>query len=456
MQSITINEIVTAIKGKLLTGNKDLPINDITTSSREIKENSIFIALIGEIHDGHTFLEDAYNNGCRSFIIDDNHTFNKENINLISVPNTTKALGDVALYYKSLFNIPYIAVTGSVGKTSTKDIIYSVLKTKYNVLKNEGNFNNEIGVPKTIFNLDKNHELAILELGISKKDEMDYLENIVHPDIAVISNIGMSHIENYKDQEELFMEKLKISKSFNKNNLLLINGDDKLLKTLKNKNQDYKILSYGFDTSNDIYCTKYNIVDDSTTFSCLINNKEEEFFIPSPAKHNILNAMAAILLGIHFNIDINSIKEGLKKLSLTKMRLEIINTNKYKIIDDTYNASSDSMISALDVLKSQKGRKVAILGDIFETGNYEEKIHREVGKNIIGNTNILITIGTSSKYISEEAKNLGFDKDNTYHFYDKEELYKSLESILKKEDVILLKASRGMKLDEVTSFIKEL
>ena len=447
MYKFSINEIVLATKGKLLKKNSNQEITYISLNSNDIKENTLFIPIIGEVNDGHKFMESAYQNGCRTFLIDKNHKFNKEDINLIRVKDTTKSFGYISKYYKNKFNIQYIGVTGSVGKTSTKDMIYSVLNQKYKTLKNEGNFNNEIGVPKTLLNLDNTIEKAVIEMGMSYKGEIKHLANIVEPKIAIISNIGMSHIEHFKNQEGIFKTKMEITTNFTKDNILIVNGDDKFLKTLKTKKLKYKLLTYGFEKDNDIYCNNYKINEEKIDFSCIINNKEEKFTIPTPAKHNILNALAAILVGLENNIEIKDIKKGLKHFELTKMRLDIFKTDKYRIINDTYNASCDSMISALNVLKNYKDRRVAILGDIFETGVYEEKIHRTIGDNVKDNTDILITIGKSSKYIYDEAIKKGFNKNNAYHFDTKESFIKQKDKIIKAKDTILLKASRGMALE---------
>lgn len=447
MYKFSINEIVLATKGKLLKKNSNQEITYISLNSNDIKENTLFIPIIGEVNDGHKFMESAYQNGCRTFLIDKNHKFNKEDINLIRVKDTTKSFGYISKYYKNKFNIQYIGVTGSVGKTSTKDMIYSVLNQKYKTLKNEGNFNNEIGVPKTLLNLDNTIEKAVIEMGMSYKGEIKHLANIVEPKIAIISNIGMSHIEHFKNQEGIFKTKMEITTNFTKDNILIVNGDDKFLKTLKTKKLKYKLLTYGFEKDNNIYCNNYKINEEKIDFSCIINNKEEKFTIPTPAKHNILNALAAILVGLENNIEIKDIKKGLKHFELTKMRLDIFKTDKYRIINDTYNASCDSMISALNVLKNYKDRRVAILGDIFETGVYEEKIHRTIGDNVKDNTDILITIGKSSKYIYDEAIRKGFNKNNAYHFDTKESFIKQKDKIIKEKDTILLKASRGMALE---------
>ncbi len=454
MEKITIEEIRESTNGIFFNKIENNVVEKIVIDDREVTKNSLFIPIIGETHDGHKFMKTAYNNGCRNFLIDENHKFDKEDINLIIVKNTTIALGNIARYYRNRFNIPFIGITGSVGKTSTKDIIYSVLNKQYKTLKNIGNLNNEIGIPKTLFNLDNTYQAGVLELGMSFKGDIQNFTNIINPSIGVISNIGMSHIENFENQEGIFLAKMEIANKFTKENTLIVNGDDKLLKTLKNKKTEYKLLTYGFSIEDDIYCKEYKINDNKIDFIAIINNKEEKFTIPSVAKHNIYNAMAAILVGLEMNIDIELIKEGLKTFELTKGRLTIINKKDLTIIDDSYNASADSVISALTVLNTYNTRKVAVLGDILETGKYNEEIHRLIGSNVKNNVDILITVGDSSKYIEDEAIKRNFKKENTYHYNNYEDVIKNIKNILLENDTILIKASHGIQLDKVVEYLE--
>ncbi len=265
MLKLSLDEIVKATKGKLLLNNNK-EVEYISTSSKDIKENTLFIPIKGEKYDGHAFLEDAYNNGCRIFLIDKNHEFYKKDISLIEVNDTLLALGSLARFYLDKFNVDLIGVTGSVGKTSTRDIIYSVLNEKYKTLKNELNYNNEIGIPKTLFNLDYSYEKAVIEMGIDKKGDISYFKTIAPLKHAVISNIGLSHIANFKNQEGIFHAKMEIAKEFNKENTLIVNGDDNFLKTLKDKKLPYNLLTYGFDKDNTIYCVSYEIVNGKINF----------------------------------------------------------------------------------------------------------------------------------------------------------------------------------------------
>lgn len=449
MKTLSILDICKYTRGKLIKGKADSSITKIVIDSREATLDTLFIPIIGERFDGHSFMKNAYDNGCRNFLIDKNHTFSKEGINLVEVEDTKVAFGDISKGYKNQFNIPFIAITGSVGKTSTKDIIYSVLKEKYNTLKTIGNLNNNIGLPKTLLGLDSETEIAILEMGMDKKGEIDYLSRLVNPDVAVITNIGLSHIMNFKNQKEIFKAKLEIINGLKSSGLLIVNGDDKYLCTLKDIKHNYYLITCGFNKENDIYCKDYFIDKDYITFTCVYKNKEYKFKINSVAKHNVLNALFAIVIGFKYNLTKEEIAKGLLNIEFSANRLNIFNTNKYTIIDDTYNASYDSVISALDVLNNFKGRKVAILGDILELGSHSKEIHQTIGKNI--KCDILIAIGNYSKYIKDEALKRGIE---CYYFLKKEEFYDKIFAILRDKDVILVKASHGMELDKVVNYLK--
>ncbi|WFD09155.1 UDP-N-acetylmuramoyl-tripeptide--D-alanyl-D-alanine ligase [Tepidibacter hydrothermalis] len=458
MKAINISEIIDNTKGKLIQGNKEALIKSISINSKSVDEEGLFIPLIGEKFDAHDFVNDAYKNGCKTFLKDKNHdfNFNSEDINIIEVEDTTKALGDIARLYKEKFLINYVAVTGSTGKTTTKDMIYSVLSSEYNTLKTEGNFNNHIGLPLTIFKLKDEHQCAILEMGMSSFGEIEYLSNIVNHKIAVISNIGLSHIENLGSQEGILKAKLEITKNFTKDNTLIINADDEHLKTLKNKELNYKLKTFGFEKDNDLYCVEYKMNETGIDFECIVHNQKEEFFIPARGKHNIYNAMAAILTGIELGLNINQIKKGLLNFRNGKMRLDILKTDTFEIINDAYNASPDSMKAALDILGEYKqNRKISILGDMLEMGEYAESGHELVGEYAVGNSDLIITVGKDSKHIGNGAMKKGFDQKNTIHFNSNEQVIDYLKNILEKDDVVLIKGSRGMRMEEIVNFLND-
>ena len=458
MEYLTIKELILASEGQLVSKcNEETIVSNIVIDSRKAGKDSAFVAIVGENLDGHNFINLAINQGCKTIIKNKNNNVDIENkeVNVIEVSDTEIALGDIAKFYKNKFKIPFIAVTGSVGKTTTRDMVYSTISAKYNSLKNVGNLNNQFGVPLTLFNLNKEHECAVIEMGMSGFNEIEYLANIVNPQIGIISNIGYSHVEHLGSRDGIFKAKMEIATNFDENSLLIVNGDDDCLKTLKTKDLVYKLRTFGFDKDNDIYCESYEMDEESINFVAVINGKKEEFFIPTVGKHNIYNAMAAILVGLNINMTIEEIKDGLKNFQCTKNRLDIIKKDKLTIIDSVYNASIDSMSAALNILGRYENRRVAILGDMFEMGEFAEFGHRQVGKAALGNIDIMIAIGKDSEFIVKELKENNMNENNLYHFETKEEAIENFENILQKGDAILVKASRGMHLEEVVEFLSK-
>lgn len=457
MKSLTIKELVLATKGNLVIGNENDLVHDVVIDSRLANKDNVFVAIVGENLDGHKFIKSAYENGCKTFIKNESSSINLDSsdINLIEVKDSEIAVGDIGKYYKSKFEIPYIGITGSVGKTTTRDMVFATVSAKFKTLKNEGNLNNQLGVPLTLFKLNESHECAVIEMGMSGFNEIEYLANIVNPKIGVISNIGLSHIENLGSQEGILKAKMEITTNFDSSSTLVVNGDDKFLSTLKNQNHVFKLQTFGFDKDNDIYCKQYEMTEDSIIFTCIIDGIEEEVFIPTVGEHNIYNAMAAILVGKSLGLSMNEIKSGLKNFKATKMRLDIVKTDKFTIINDAYNASPDSMKAALKILGRYKNRRVAVLGDMFEMGTHAEYGHRLVGESVINNTDVLLTIGKDSNFIGKEAEKLGFNKENIHHFDTKEDAINKIDNLLKDEDVILVKASRGMKLEKIVEYLNK-
>lgn len=458
MEYLTIKELILASEGQLVSKcDEETLVNDIVIDSRKASKDNAFVAIVGENLDGHDFINLAINQGCKTIIKnkDNNVDIDNKEINVIEVSNTEIALGDIARFYKNKFKIPFIAVTGSVGKTTTRDMVYSTISAKYNSLKNVGNLNNQFGVPLTLFNLNKKHECAVIEMGMSGFNEIEYLVNIVNPQIGIISNIGYSHVEHLGSREGIFKAKMEMTTNFDESSLLIVNGDDDCLKTLKNKDLIYKLRTFGFEKDNDIYCESFEMDEESINFIAVVDGRKEEFFIPTVGKHNIYNAMAAILVGINLNMTIEEIKEGLKNFQCTKNRLDIIKNNNLTIIDSVYNASIDSMTAALNILGRYKNRRVAILGDMFEMGEFAEFGHRQVGKAALDNVDILIAIGKDSEFIVKELQENNMNIDNLYHFETKEEAIENLDNIIKENDIILVKASRGMHLEKVVEYLNK-
>lgn len=450
MQRLNVNDIVKATGGRLICGTGDFEISEIITDSRKAGANMLFVPIAGENNDGHDFIGSAFEKGT-DVVITHRDIPSVSGKNIIRVADTRIALGDIAAYYKEKYNLPTVAITGSVGKTTTKDMISAVLAMKYNTLKTQGNFNNDIGLPLTVFNIGEKHEMAVLEMGMSHKGEIRYLARIAKPDAAVITNIGMSHIENLGSQENIYLAKMEICEDFNENNLLILNGDDKFL---CRKTDKCRCLTYGIENKDcDIVAENVeNMGIDGICFTATINGRNEEFYLRVPGVHNIHNALAAILVGMHYDVDLRDIKDGLREFQPTNMRMEIKNTGDIMVIDDCYNASPDSIRAALKVLGDLSAkRKIAVLGDVLEMGGFAEKELYELGTGI-DKVDILVTVGNIAKFIAKGASFAGVE--NVISFKNTEEAIDFLLDTVEEDDAVLVKASRGMHFEQITDALK--
>ena len=448
MSKITVNEIITATGGELLCGSKDAVIENVSIDSREVIKNTLFVALKGENSDGHNYVEKAFENGASCVISEKDMMGNGA---VVRVENSSKALGQIAKFYKKKLNLKTVAVTGSVGKTTTKDMLSAVMNMQYNTLKTEGNFNNELGLPLTIFRLKQTHEAAVLEMGMSEFGEIDYLADIARPDVAIITNIGMSHIENLGSQEGIFKAKTEICNYFNKDSLLIVNADDKYLKKALNF-KGFSVVGYGI--LNDCQYKARDIENlglEGTKFSVDIYEREYRIHVKTPGVHNVYNALAAIACGVHYNIGPNKIIEGIENFSLTKMRMSVEKAGTITVIIDCYNSSPDSVNAALKVLATQNTRRVAVLGDILEMGEFAKDAHYKIGEEVAkNNIDVLLTAGENAKFIAEGAK-----IDEIYSFNTTDELVLNISKFIKENDTVLVKASRGMHFEKVVDKITE-
>ena len=464
MISLRVEEVVQATQGQLVCQGEDSGvITNIVIDSRLVCPGAMFVAIVGESMDGHIFLESAHQEGCKFFLVSNESyiTDRFKDSTVIKVDNTEIGLGLLGKYYRDKFDIPFVGITGSVGKTTTRDMVYSVLASKFNTIKNEKNYNNQFGVPLTLFRLEPSHQCAVIEMGMCDFGEIEYLANIVRPKIGIITNIGMSHIEHLGSQEGIFKAKMEITSGFDRASSLIINGDDRFLRAelerYRNSNKDsYKVYSFGMELQNDLCCKSQEIIDhDKTRFTCGFEGQSYDFTIPCLGEHNVKNAMAAILAGHIMGMTMEEISNGLMDFVATENRQDIIKTDRFVLINDVYNASPDSMIAALKVLKLYKdNRRVAILGDCLEMGQFAEEAHRKVGYQSIDKADIIITTGQAARFIDVEAMERGFDLSRVFHFESKDELICALPEVVDDGDVILLKASRGMKFEDIVEVLK--
>ena len=456
MKKIYAKDVINKCGGILLTGDENLILTNFSKDTRTIQKNDIYIGIKGSTFDGNKFIDEAFSKGASCCIIeriDDNIDLNKyNNKTIIKVDNTVKCIQELAKYKRSLYNIPVIAVTGSVGKTSTKDIIYEVVKTKYKTLKTEGNQNNHIGLPLTILKLT-NEEALVTEMGMNHMKEISLLTNIAKPTIAIITNIGTAHIGNLGSRENILKAKLEITESLKKENYLILNNDNDLLhkeyQKLKNK---YNVITIGINNKSNYTAT--NIQDNIFSSNFKIN--DENININIGSKAFIYNALVAYATGDILKISHDKIATAIDNFKLSQHRLEKKECEKnITIIDDTYNANLDSMLNSLTILSKVKDRRrVAILGDILELGKYSKEIHEKIGKSINSNNlDLLITIGNNSTYIKKEAINNNFNKNNIYSYDNYQTLKKYIKSILKPNDIVLIKASHGMELDKIVDYL---
>lgn len=457
MQTLTVNDILRATGGEIAIKSSNiagLEFDSIITDSRKVKEGGLFIPLVGENFDGHDYIKPAIAHGAAASLTE-RQPDGDERGTIIRVKDTKKALGDIARYYKKKYPVPVVSITGSVGKTTTKDLIYAVLAEHYNTHKTPNNFNNDIGVPLTVFGIETEHEMAVIEMGMNHFGEIAYLADIVKPDIAVITNIGMSHIENLGSQEGILKAKLEITSGFTDRNTLYVNGDDKLLKTVQS--DVYKIVRFGLDSSNDVYAK--DIVNkglDGIEFTVVSDMGEFRAEVAQPGVHNVYNALAAVCAGMHFGVTEEECKAGLKNCKYTSQRLEVINHKGIEIINDCYNSSPDSVRAALKVQQlSLKPRRIAVLGDVLEMGEFAAAAHYELGKDAAeAGLDMLITAGENAARIAEGARANGFTNVRAYETTD--DACKEIAGIVKDGDSVLVKASHGMHFEKITEALRSL
>lgn len=448
MKPITIKEIASAVGGTIFGVCDDIFIKNITTDSRNVKEGDLFIPIEGENFDGHDFINHCFESGAVCSFSMKNICIPKEKC-IILVDNTLKALKTLAEYYLSLFDICVVGITGSVGKTTTKDMIAAVLEQKYNVLKTQGNFNNEIGLPLTVFNIEPYHTAAVLEMGMNQFGEIRNLSRIAKPNIAVITNVGVSHIENLGSREGILKAKSEIFEFVKHNGKAVLNADNDMLITLKDK-LDIDILWFGIKNKLGIFAD--NIVSDGLDgVSCNIHTQNGSFCvnIPIPGEHMVYNALTSASVGVLMGLSNDEIKKGIEGFKASKMRMySFKNKNGVNIINDVYNANPVSVKASIDVLAGVEGRKVCILGDMFELGEYAQQMHYDIGAYAAEkNIDVIICIGELSRFMYDGAcKNT---KIKAFYFKTQEEfLLNNLYKYILNGDTVLVKASRGMHFEK--------
>lgn len=445
METLRVSEIAKVCGGEF---NIDTEITSVAIDTRKIEKGCLFICIKGERFDAHRFIDEAFEKGAAAVMISEDVKIDKP---YIKVDDTAKQMLSLAGYYRSKFDIPIVALTGSVGKTTTKEFTHLVVNSKYKAIKTLGNLNNEIGLPQMLFMLDSSTEAAVIEMGMNHFGEIHRLSTATQPTMGIITNIGVSHIENLGSREGILEAKLEILDGLKKGAPLLLNGDNDLLSTVKN--DDYKIYFYAVDNDADFKAVDIKENPNSTSFTVQYFGKERSITIPAIGKHNVYNALAAFAVGILLDIDAETAADALKTYEPSGMRQKVVEINGITSIEDCYNASPDSMKAGITTLAGiQACKKIAVLSDMLELGEYSEQTHYDVGTMAAENKiDYLLCVGSDAKYIVDGARDNGLL--NAYLFDSKQSLTDKLFEIAEKGDAVLFKASRGMKLEEVISEI---
>ena len=456
MKNITIQTICEVcngiLHGKEWVQNEKQEAQGVVLDSRLLQEGYVFIATKGEKVDGHKFIPSVFEKGALAVICEDVPA--EITGPCIQVEDSFFALKKLATFYRQQLDITVVGITGSVGKTSTKEFVAGVLATKYQVWKTQGNFNNEVGLPLTVLQLRDNHEIAVLEMGISDFGEMHRLSEIAKPDICVLTNIGQCHLEFLGDRDGVLKAKSEIFDFMNPKGMIFVNGDDDKLITLKNIWQD-RLVTFGRGINHDV--TSKNEVSKGLLGSTIdidgmveISNVQ----IPLPGEHMVLNALAAAAVAKHLNLSKEEVIEGIKTVRAVSGRSNIIPYENFVLIDDCYNANPVSMKAAMDLLQSANGRKIAVLGDMFELGENEKELHFEVGNYAKEKVDILICVGKLAEWMYQGAMEEKSENVEVMYLVEKEEVYQYLQKIIQPQDTILLKASHGMGFADIVSWFE--
>lgn len=443
IQKVTLSFIASAAGGEIVFGSGDEVIESISTDSRDCTDVSLFIAISGDNFDGNKFIPSACVTGAKGYISNGDCNYTDCRF-AIKVADTRKALLDIAAAYRRQFNINIVGLTGSVGKTTTKELISTVLETERNIIKTQGNFNNEIGLPFTMFGIRDEHEIGVIEMGMSNFGEISRLTKCAAPDVAVITNIGESHIEYLGSREGILKAKCEIFEGLDKNGTVILNGDDELLFGLKGT-LPFKTIYYGIENAAcDVVAG--NICAGNNGISFTVDG--EEFSINLVGKHNVLNALCAIAVGRNYGLSDQSIKKGLSSYKSIGIRQSITEKNGIKVITDCYNAAPTSVKASIDVLNSIAcGRKIAVLGDMAELGEKSPNYHREIGEYAANNNiDVLVLTGEYAEFTAEGANACEVSIHN-----DNESIENYLKENLREGDTVLFKASRVIKLEEVAN-----
>ncbi len=448
----SVKDILEICDGRLICGSLDVEISQFSKDTRTIKKGDCYVGIKGETFDGNSYWQDAKEKGAIACIVDSfsGSLKEEETFPIILVKDSVKALQSLAAYVRSKLNIPVIAITGSAGKTSTKDMISEVLKQKYKVLKSPGNLNGQIGLPLTILSY-QDEDVMVLEMGMNEFHQIENLSNTAKPTIAVITNIGSAHIGILGSRENILKAKLEILKGMKENTPVILNNDNDLLQKLKLDH--HPIITCGIENESDYQAVHIKNREAQTSFEV---TGKVSLSVTLPVMGNVFvsNSLLAIAVGKYLEVPEKDIKKALEQITLSDNRMRIVNLKKHiTMIDDSYNSNFEALASALKILSEKKGkRKIAILGDILEMEEFSEEIHRKIATlDSIPQIDAYFLCGSAMKYVKEELEK---QKIDCFWFPDTKSLKEALLSYLKEEDTILLKASKAMHFKELAEEIE--
>ena len=463
MKNMTLENIEKACGGRYIgtEAEKKTEVLGVVIDSRQVESGYLFVAIPGEKVDGHKFIPDVFAKGAAAVLSE--QQLEDPAGPYILVESTTKALRDLAEYYRKSLDIKVVGITGSVGKTSTKEMIASVLSEKYRVLKTEGNYNNEIGLPLTIFKIRAEHEVAVLEMGISEFGEMHRLATMANPDICVITNIGLCHLENLKTRDGILKAKTESFAHLKKDGIAILNGDDDKLSTIRQVGDKEPVfygmeekMEYREDAKKSVYATGVeNLGLYGMQARIHTPEGERDVRIPIPGEHNVYNALAATAVGLSLGLSLDQISSGILKAKTIGGRTNLLNTGSMTVIDDCYNANPVSMKASIDVLATAEGRKIAVLGDMGELGENEKKLHYEVGEYLAKKEiDVLFCAGELSEEIAKAAQKESKTCE-VYYFKTRDALLEQLLPFLKKGDTVLVKAAHFMEYPKIVKALTD-
>lgn len=457
MKNLTLEHIAAACHGTYYGSEekKSQCIEAVTTDSRKVERGCLFVPIVGARADGHKFIDQVMKQGALATLSE--RPLGEVDFPYIQVESSLQAVKDLAAYYLEQLQIPVVGITGSVGKTSTKEMIASVVAQKYNVHKTIGNFNNEWGLPITIFEMNESHQVAILEMGVNHFGEMRRLSSVASPDICVITNIGVAHLEFFKTREGILQEKSQMIQDMKDGGTIILNGDDDLLSRV-GPIKGVAPIFFGLDENNQFYADQIQPLGLRGT-SCTIHLPDDTSFeciVPLPGKHMIFNALAGTAVGYTLGLTPEEIKAGIEGLPSIPGRNNIIKTDRMIILDDCYNANPISMKASIDVLDMAIGRKIAVLGDMGELGEKAGELHREVGEYAASHgIDLVCGIGDLSKELVDGALKTASSTEGLW-FATKADFLDAIRDIIKDGDNILVKASHGMNFPEIVDALKNI